>query len=184
MGPANSGLWLSFFRLKFHHDHNQNARTRNDAHAHADSCLDRALQHDPRCLCLPVLTATLAMLFLDRFAGMHFFTSDFGGNMMMYVNLIWTWGHPEVYILILPAFGVYSEVVATFSRKRLFGYTSMVYAIWAIVILSFSVWLHHFFTMGAGADVNGFFGITTMLIAVPTGVKVFNWLFTMYRGRI
>lgn len=132
----------------------------------------------------PILTVTLALLFLDRALGMHFFTGGEGGNPMMYVNLIWAWGHPEVYILILPAFGVYSEVVATFSRKRLFGYTSMVWAIWAIVVLSFLVWLHHFFTMGAGADVNAFFGIMTMLIAVPTGVKLFNWLFTMYRGRI
>lgn len=132
----------------------------------------------------PILTATLAMLAVDRTLGMHFFTSDFGGNPMMYVNLIWAWGHPEVYILILPAFGVFSEVVATFSRKRLFGYTSMVWAIWAIVFLSFIVWLHHFFTMGAGANVNAFFGVMTMVIAVPTGVKVFNWLFTMYRGRI
>jgi len=104
--------------------------------------------------------------------------------MMMYVNLIWAWGHPEVYILILPAFGIFSEIVATFSRKKLFGYTSMVYAIWAIVLLSFTVWLHHFFTMGAGADVNAFFGIMTMIISVPTGVKIFNWLFTMFRGRI
>jgi cytochrome o ubiquinol oxidase subunit 1 len=132
----------------------------------------------------PILTVTLTLLFLDRFLGMHFFTAGAGGNAMMYVNLIWAWGHPEVYILILPAFGIYSEVVATFARKRLFGYTSMVYAIWAIVVLSFLVWLHHFFTMGAGADVNGFFGIMTMVIAVPTGVKVFNWLFTLYRGRI
>ncbi|MBX4197648.1 cytochrome o ubiquinol oxidase subunit I [Candidatus Saccharibacteria bacterium] len=132
----------------------------------------------------PILTVTLTLLFLDRAVGTHFFTSDFGGNPMMYVNLIWAWGHPEVYILILPAFGVFSEVVPTFSRKRLFGYTSMVIAIWAIVILSFLVWLHHFFTMGAGANVNAFFGIMTMVIAVPTGVKVFNWLFTMYRGRI
>ena len=132
----------------------------------------------------PILTATLALLFLDRTLGMHFFTGGGGGNPMMYVNLIWAWGHPEVYILILPAFGVFSEVVATFSRKRLFGYTSMVWAIWAIVVLSFSVWLHHFFTMGAGADVNGFFGIMTMIIAIPTGVKIFNWLATMYRGRI
>ncbi len=132
----------------------------------------------------PILTATLAMLALDRTLGMHFFTSGFGGNPMMYVNLIWAWGHPEVYILILPAFGIYSEIVPTFSRKRLFGYTSMVWALWAIVLLSFSVWLHHFFTMGAGADVNAFFGIMTMVIAIPTGVKVFNWLFTMYRGRI
>jgi cytochrome o ubiquinol oxidase subunit I len=132
----------------------------------------------------PILTATLSMLSLDRMLGMHFFTSSFGGNPMMYVNLIWAWGHPEVYILILPAFGIFSEVVATFSKKRLFGYTSMVIAIVAIVLLSFLVWLHHFFTMGAGADVNAFFGIMTMAIAVPTGVKVFNWIFTMYRGRV
>lgn len=132
----------------------------------------------------PILTVTLALLALDRTMGMHFFTSDFGGNPMMYINLIWAWGHPEVYILILPAFGIFSEVVATFSRKRLFGYTSMVWAIAAITLLSFIVWLHHFFTMGAGANVNAFFGIMTAVIAVPTGVKVFNWLFTMYRGRV
>jgi cytochrome o ubiquinol oxidase subunit 1 len=132
----------------------------------------------------PVLTATFAMLLLDRYAGFHFFTNDAGGNPMMYVNLIWIWGHPEVYILILPAFGVFSEVVATFSGKPLFGYRSMVMATMAICVLSFIVWLHHFFTMGAGADVNGFFGIMTMIIAVPTGVKVFNWMFTLYGGRI
>jgi len=132
----------------------------------------------------PILTATLAMLSLDRVLGMHFFTPDFGGNPMMYINLIWAWGHPEVYILILPAFGVFSEVVATFSKKRLFGYVSMVWAIGAIVFLSFIVWLHHFFTMGAGANVNAFFGIMTMLIAIPTGVKIFNWLFTMVRGKV
>lgn len=132
----------------------------------------------------PILTATLGLLALDRLAGTHFFTADLGGNPMMYVNLIWAWGHPEVYILILPAFGIFSEVVATFSKKRLFGYTSMVWAIAAITFLSFVVWLHHFFTMGAGANVNAFFGIMTMVIAVPTGVKVFNWLFTMYRGRV
>ena len=132
----------------------------------------------------PILTATLLMLTLDRTLGMHFFTSDMGGNPMMYVNLIWAWGHPEVYILILPAFGIFSEVVATFSKKPLFGYTSMVLALAAISFLSFVVWLHHFFTMGAGANVNAFFGIMTMAIAVPTGVKIFNWLFTMYRGRI
>lgn len=135
-------------------------------------------------LVFPILTATLGMLLLDRFFGMHFFTAGHGGNAMMYINLIWAWGHPEVYILVLPAFGIYSEVVATFCRKRLFGYTSMVYATVAITFLSFVVWLHHFFTMGAGADVNGFFGVATMIIAVPTGVKMFNWLFTMYRGRI
>ncbi|MGA9008513.1 MAG: cbb3-type cytochrome c oxidase subunit I, partial [Xanthobacteraceae bacterium] len=132
----------------------------------------------------PILTATLAMLLLDRYLGFHFFTADAGGNAMMYVNLIWAWGHPEVYILILPAFGVFSEVISTFSGKPLFGYRSMVIATMAICILSFLVWLHHFFTMGAGADVNGFFGIMTMIIAVPTGVKIFNWLFTMWGGRI
>jgi cytochrome o ubiquinol oxidase subunit 1 len=132
----------------------------------------------------PVLTAALAMLTLDRYLGMHFFSNTFGGNMMMYANLFWTWGHPEVYILILPAFGIFSEVVATFSKKRLFGYTSMVWATAAITVLSFSVWMHHFFTMGASPNVNLFFGIATMLIGIPTGVKTFNWLFTMYRGRI
>lgn len=132
----------------------------------------------------PILTVTLALLALDRTIGTNFFTADAGGNPMMYVNLIWAWGHPEVYILILPAFGIFSEVVATFSRKRLFGYTSMVWALMAITVLSFVVWLHHFFTMGAGANVNAFFGIMTMIIAVPTGVKLFNWLFTMHRGRI
>jgi cytochrome o ubiquinol oxidase subunit 1 len=132
----------------------------------------------------PILTATFAMLLLDRYCGFHFFTTELGGNPMMYINLIWIWGHPEVYILILPAFGVFSEVVATFSGKPLFGYRSMVMATMAICVLSFTVWLHHFFTMGAGADVNGFFGIMTMIIAVPTGVKVFNWLFTLYGGRI
>jgi cytochrome o ubiquinol oxidase subunit 1 len=132
----------------------------------------------------PILTVTLGLLALDRTLGMHFFTAGAGGNPMMYVNLIWAWGHPEVYILILPAFGIFSEVVATFSRKKLFGYTSMVWALASITLLSYIVWLHHFFTMGAGADVNAFFGIMTMIIAIPTGVKVFNWLFTMFRGRI
>jgi cytochrome o ubiquinol oxidase subunit 1 len=132
----------------------------------------------------PILTATLAMLSLDRLLGMHFFTSSFGGNPMMYVNLIWAWGHPEVYILVLPAFGIFSEVVSTFSGKRLFGYKSMVWALASITFLSYVVWLHHFFTMGAGGDVNAFFGIMTAVIAVPTGVKVFNWLATMYRGRV
>ncbi len=132
----------------------------------------------------PILTATLAMLLLDRYLGFHFFTNEAGGNVMMFMNLIWAWGHPEVYILILPAFGVFSEVISTFSRKPLFGYRSMVAATMSICILAFMVWLHHFFTMGAGADVNSIFGIMTMIIAVPTGVKVFNWLFTMYGGRI
>lgn len=132
----------------------------------------------------PILTVTLALLMLDRYLGMHFFTPDFGGNPMLYVNLIWAWGHPEVYILILPAFGVFNEIIPTFSHKRLFGYTSMVWALGGITFLSFIVWLHHFFTMGAGPSVNAFFAITTMLIAIPTGVKIFNWLFTMFRGRI
>ena len=132
----------------------------------------------------PVLTAVLALLSLDRYVGTNFFTNDGGGNAMMYVNLIWIWGHPEVYILILPLFGVFSEVTSTFSGKRLFGYSSMVYATVVITILSYLVWLHHFFTMGSGASVNSFFGITTMIISIPTGAKIFNWLFTMYRGRI
>lgn len=132
----------------------------------------------------PILTATLVLLTLDRTLGMHFFTSLGGGNPMMYVNLIWAWGHPEVYILILPAFGIFSEVVPTFSEKRLFGYVSMVWALIIITFLSFIVWLHHFFTMGASANVNAFFGIMTMLIAIPTGVKIFNWLFTKFRGRV
>jgi len=132
----------------------------------------------------PVLTATLAMLALDRYLGMHFFTAGGGGNPMMYVNLIWAWGHPEVYILIMPAFGIFSEVVPTFSEKRLFGYDSMVWALGIITFLSFIVWLHHFFTMGASVNVNAFFAIMTMLIAIPTGVKIFNWLFTKFRGRV
>lgn len=132
----------------------------------------------------PVLTATLALLTADRYLGTHFFTNDLGGNPMMYVNLIWIWGHPEVYILMLPIFGIFSEIVPTFTGKRLFGYTSMVYATCVIMVLSYIVWLHHFFTMGAGANVNAFFGITTMIISIPTGAKMFNWLFTMYKGRI
>ncbi|RKQ95923.1 cytochrome bo3 quinol oxidase subunit 1 apoprotein [Kushneria sinocarnis] len=132
----------------------------------------------------PILTVTIALVTLDRYIGTHFFTNDMGGNQMMYTNLIWAWGHPEVYILILPMFGIFSEVVATFSRKRLFGYNTMVWATVAITVLSFLVWLHHFFTMGAGANVNAFFGIATMIIAIPTGVKIFNWLFTMYRGSL
>ena len=132
----------------------------------------------------PILTATLAMLLLDRYLGFHFFTNTGGGNVMMFMNLIWAWGHPEVYILILPAFGVFSEVISTFSSRPLFGYRSMVAATMAICVLAFMVWLHHFFTMGAGGDVNAIFSIATMIIAVPTGVKVFNWIFTMYGGRI
>lgn len=132
----------------------------------------------------PILTVTLALLFIDRFLGAHFFTMTGGGNPMMYINLIWMWGHPEVYIVVLPAFGVFSEIVSTFARKRLFGYNSMVFAMMIISVLSFFTWVHHFFTMGAGADVNTFFAISTMAIGIPTGVKVFNWLFTMFRGRI
>ena len=132
----------------------------------------------------PILTAVLAMLTLDRYLDFHFFTNAAGGNAMMYINLFWAWGHPEVYILILPAFGIFSEVISTFAGKRLFGYKSMVYASGAISILGFIVWLHHFFTMGSSANVNAFFGVMTMVIAVPTGVKLFNWLFTMYRGRL
>src|SRR6201997_4261155 len=132
----------------------------------------------------PVLTATFAMLLLDRYLGFHFFSVDSGGNPMMYVNLFWVWGHPEVYILILPAFGIFSEVSATFSGKPLFGYRSMVAATMVICILSYTVWLHHFFTMGASAGINAFFGVASMIIAVPTGVKIFNWLFTMYGGRV
>ncbi|HEY9133889.1 MAG TPA: cytochrome o ubiquinol oxidase subunit I [Dyella sp.] len=132
----------------------------------------------------PVLTATLALLTADRYLDMHFFTNELGGNAMMYVNLIWVWGHPEVYILILPCFGAFSEIIATYSGKPLFGYKSMVYATCCIGVMSFLVWLHHFFTMGSGANVNAFFGIMTMIISVPTGVKLFNWLFTMYHGRV
>uniref|UniRef100_A0A3B0MNY0 Cytochrome bo(3) ubiquinol oxidase subunit 1 n=1 Tax=Arsenophonus endosymbiont of Trialeurodes vaporariorum TaxID=235567 RepID=A0A3B0MNY0_9GAMM len=132
----------------------------------------------------PILTVTIALLTLDRYLGTHFFTNDMGGNMMMYINLVWVWGHPEVYILVLPVFGVFSEVTATFCKKRLFGYTSLVWATIVITVMSFVVWLHHFFTMGCGANVNAFFGIATMIIAIPTGVKIFNWLFTMYHGRI
>ncbi|TVX97145.1 cbb3-type cytochrome c oxidase subunit I [Cohnella terricola] len=135
-------------------------------------------------LAFPILTVTLALLFIDRYLGAHFFTLDGGGNPMMYINLIWMWGHPEVYIVVLPAFGIFSEVVATFSKKRLFGYKSMVFALMSISVASFFTWAHHFFTMGSGANVNAFFAVTTMIIAIPTGVKIFNWLFTMYRGRL
>lgn len=132
----------------------------------------------------PVLSITLLLLTLDRYCGFHFFTNNMDGNPMLYVNLIWIWGHPEVYILILPVFGIFSEIVSTFSKKYLFGYTSLIWATIVITILSFLVWLHHFFTMGAGANVNAFFGIMTMIIAIPTGVKIFNWIFTMYQGSL
>ncbi|MET3762714.1 cytochrome o ubiquinol oxidase subunit I [Sphingomonas sp. AAP5] len=132
----------------------------------------------------PALTAAFFLLMLDRYIGTHFFTNELGGSPMMYWNMVWIWGHPEVYVLVLPAFGIYSEITSTFTGKRLFGYTSMVYATVVITILSYLVWLHHFFTMGAGPSVNSFFGIATMVIAIPTGAKIFNWLFTMYRGDI
>ncbi|SFF25020.1 cytochrome aa3-600 menaquinol oxidase subunit 1 [Paenibacillus algorifonticola] len=132
----------------------------------------------------PILTVTLFLLFIDRYFGAHFFTLDGGGNPMMYINLIWMWGHPEVYIVILPAFGIFSEIVSAFSKKKLFGYKSMVFALMSISFFSFFTWAHHFFTMGSGANVNAFFAVTTMLIAIPTGVKVFNWLFTMFRGKL
>ena len=132
----------------------------------------------------PILTATLIMLALDRYLGFHFFGNEGGGNMALFVNLIWAWGHPEVYILVLPAFGIFSEAISTFSGKPLFGYRSMVIATLGICLISFIVWLQHFFTMGAGSDVNAVFGIATSVIAVVTGVKVFNWLFAMYGGRI
>ena len=132
----------------------------------------------------PALTGAFALLMLDRYIGTNFFTNDLGGNAMMYWNLVWIWGHPEVYVLVLPVFGIYSEITSTFTGKRLFGYSSMVYATVVITILSYLVWLHHFFTMGSGASVNSFFGIATMVISIPTGAKIFNWLFTMYRGSI
>jgi cytochrome o ubiquinol oxidase subunit 1 len=132
----------------------------------------------------PILTATITLLSLDRVMGMHFFTTDAGGSAMMYTNLIWMWGHPEVYVLILPSFGIYSEVVSTFSKKRLSGYTSMVLAGFGVASIAIVVWLHHFFTMGSGANVNAFFGIMTSLIAIPAGVQILNWISTMYKGKI
>ena len=132
----------------------------------------------------PVFTAAVALLSLDRYAGTHFFTPGLGGNLMLYTDLFWIWGHPEVYYVILPAFGIISEIVPTFSEKPLFGYMTMAAASIAIGGVSWSVWLHHFFTMGAGPGVNSFFSIASMLVGIPTGVKVFNWAFTLYRGRI
>ncbi|OIJ45108.1 cytochrome ubiquinol oxidase subunit I, partial [Listeria monocytogenes] len=132
----------------------------------------------------PVLTVALALMSFDRLFGTAFFTLTNGGLPMMWANLFWVWGHPEVYIVILPAFGIFSEIISTFSRKKLFGYPAMVAAMAVISLLSFLVWVHHFFTMGSGALVNSFFSITTMMIAIPTGIKIFNWLFTMYKGRI
>lgn len=133
---------------------------------------------------IPPITVSTLMLALDRYAGFHFFTNDLGGNMMNYANIFWMFGHPEVYILILPAYGVWSEIAATFSAKRLYGYNSLVIATMSIAVISFTVWLHHFFTMGQSASVNIIFGIATMVIAVPTGVKVYDWMATLWRGRI
>ncbi|GIP50678.1 Quinol oxidase subunit 1 [compost metagenome] len=132
----------------------------------------------------PVLTVALALMMFDRLFGTQFFTMANGGMDMLWANLFWVWGHPEVYIVILPAFGIYSEVISTFSRKNLYGYKSMVWSMVVISLLSFVVWAHHFYTMGHGVMVNGIFSITTMAIAVPTGVKIFNWLFTLQKGRI
>jgi cytochrome o ubiquinol oxidase subunit 1 len=132
----------------------------------------------------PLLTATLCLLFFDRYLGTRFFTTSGGGDPMMYTNLIWMWGHPEVYILMLPSFGVFSEVVTAFSRKRIANYTSNVLGMIGVSLFALSVWLHHFFTMGAGANVNAFFGVMTMIIAIPTSVLVFTWIATMYKGRI
>ncbi|MHB1531338.1 cbb3-type cytochrome c oxidase subunit I [Acidithiobacillus sp.] len=132
----------------------------------------------------PVLMVSLAFLGLDRYLGTHFYTSGMGGNLMLYNDLFWVWGHPEVYFLILPAFGMMSEIIPTFSEKPLFGYVTMVIASFAIAGVSWGVWLHHFFTMAAAPSVNSFYSVTTMLVGIPTGVKVFNWIFTMYRGKV
>ncbi|MBA2368787.1 MAG: cbb3-type cytochrome c oxidase subunit I [Candidatus Protochlamydia sp.] len=144
------------------------------------------------CLCamvlvvsaFPVLTAATLLLWLDRALDMHFFTIGHGGNQMMYWNLIWMWGHPEVYILVIPAYGMFSEIVSTFSQKKISNYTSQIVALVAVTLISYLVWLHHFFVMGAGPTVNSFFGIVTMLIAIPSGVLVFNWILTMYKGKV
>ncbi|TAM03350.1 MAG: cytochrome ubiquinol oxidase subunit I, partial [Rhodanobacter sp.] len=133
---------------------------------------------------MPPLTVATAQLALDRYLGFHYFTNALGGNMMNFANLFWLFGHPEVYILILPAFGVYSETISTFSGKALFGYRSLVMATMAIALLSFTVWLHHFFTMGQNANINAVFGIASMLIGIPTGVKIYDWMWTMFRGRV
>ena len=133
---------------------------------------------------MPPLTVATALLALDRYLDMHFFTNDGGGNMMNFANLFWLFGHPEVYILILPAFGVYSQVISNFSSKVLYGYDSLIVATMCIAVLSFTVWVHHFFTMGQSADLNAVFGVATMTIGIPTGVKIFDWIFTMYRGRV
>ncbi|MCF6136536.1 cytochrome aa3 quinol oxidase subunit I [Pseudalkalibacillus berkeleyi] len=132
----------------------------------------------------PVLTVALAFGTMDQLFGTQFFTLDNGGMAMLWANLFWVWGHPEVYILILPAFGIYSEIISTFSKRNLYGYKSMVASMVLISVLSFVVWAHHFFTMGQGAMANSIFSITTMAIAVPTGVKIFNWILTLWKGKI
>jgi cytochrome c oxidase subunit I len=132
----------------------------------------------------PFITVGLVLLMFDRLFGGNFFNPDAGGNVLIWQHLFWIFGHPEVYILILPAFGIISEVVSTFSKKRLFGYSSMVFATTLIGFLGFMVWAHHMFTTGMGPIANTLFGLATMLIAVPTGIKIFNWLFTMWGGQI
>lgn len=132
----------------------------------------------------PAITVGLVLLMFDRLFGGNFFNPDAGGNVVIWEHIFWIFGHPEVYILILPAFGVISEVISTFARKRLFGYSSMVFATALIGFLGFMVWAHHMFTTGLGAIANTLFGLATMLIAVPTGIKIFNWLLTMWGGQI
>ena len=131
---------------------------------------------------MPVLAGAVTMLLTDRHFGTHFFNAAGGGDPTMFMHIFWFFGHPEVYIMILPAFGIISHIIPTFARKPLFGYASMVYATSSIALLSFIVWGHHMFTVGMPAAGNLFFMYATMLIAVPTGVKVFNWIATMWRG--
>ena len=132
----------------------------------------------------PPLTINLFLLMFDRMFGTAFFNVALGGNQVIYQHLFWIFGHPEVYILILPMFGVFSEIFATFSRKRLFGYTAMVFATMLIAFLGFMVWAHHMFTVGLGPVANAIFAVGTMAIAVPTGIKIFNWLLTMWGGQV
>ncbi len=132
----------------------------------------------------PCLQVAIALVGADRYLGTDFFTAGFGGNLMLYTNLFWLWGHPEVYFVILPAFGMMSEIIPAFSEKPIFGYVAMILATFAIAGVSWLVWLHHFFTMGMGPYVSTEFSVATMLVGIPTGVKVFNWAFTMYRGKL
>src|SRR6185369_228674 len=184
MVTSDFRTWNTNWGNKFLRHHYQNACSGYESDADASFCLGIIGEHGAYYVCFPVLTATIALLFLDRYFGMHFFTTGAGGNAMMYTNLIWMWGHPEVYILILLGFGAFSELVSVFSQKRLAGYVSLVLALIGISSLALLVWLHHFFTMGAGSNVNAFFGIMTMVIAIPTGVQIISWIRTMYRGRI